>query len=104
MTEWSIVLASDLHFGKNELYLAAKKAIVRSILQNKEMDNIQMVISAGDLTEYGTDGLSFCGLRKHTSDELGLLKKEWVEPLDAAGITTLLTIGNHDTYAGHPYI
>ena len=104
MTEWSIVLASDLHFGKNELYLAAKKAIVRSILQNKETDNIQMVISAGDLTEYGTDGLSFCGLRKHTSDELGLLKKEWVEPLDAAGITTLLTIGNHDTYAGHPYI
>jgi hypothetical protein len=36
-----------LHFGKNELYLAAKKAIVRSILQNKETDNIQMVISAG---------------------------------------------------------
>jgi hypothetical protein len=74
MTEWSIVLASDLHFG-NELYLEAKRAIVRSILRN----NIQMVISAGDLTEYGTDGLSFCGLRKHTTDELDLLKKEWVE-------------------------
>ena len=102
--EWSIVLASDLHFGKNEVYHTIKQEFVRKIVANKEPDHIEVVISAGDLTEYGTDGASFCGLRKHTTDELGLLKKLWVKPLDAAGITTLLTIGNHDTYAGHPYI
>lgn len=104
MTDWSIVIASDLHFGKNDVYHDAKKAIMKKIVENKAIDNIQVVISAGDLTEYGTDGVSFCGLRKHTTDELSLLKKHWVDPLDATGITTLLTIGNHDTYAGHPYI
>ena len=89
---------------REERGVSTREGAVRAqIVANKETDNIQVVISAGDLTERH-DGASFCGLRKHTTDELGLLKRSWVEPLDAAGITTLLTMGNHDTYAGHPYI
>jgi Icc-related predicted phosphoesterase len=69
----------------------------------KDEHNVQMVISAGDLTEYGTDGKSFLCCRKHKEDELTPMIKKWVEPIENAGIEVLLTIGNHDTYTGHPY-
>ena len=100
--KWSIVVVSDLHFG-NETIRERKKDQLFKILDTKEFLNTQMVICAGDLTDDGTDGATFCGLRKKTNDQLTPLINEWVQPLDNNGLVALLTIGNHDTYTGHPY-
>ena len=60
---WSIILSSDLHFG----YLDYLKDVgirldkidhVHKIIQMKDEYNVQMVITAGDLTENGLDGRS----------------------------------------------
>lgn len=101
--KWTIVAVSDLHFGK-ESVRERKKDQLFTIFDAKEQFNIQMVICAGDLTDDGTDGVTFCGLRKKADDQLTPLINEWVQPLDNNGLTTLLTIGNQDTYTGHPYI
>jgi 3',5'-cyclic AMP phosphodiesterase CpdA len=100
---WTIIVASDLHFGKQSIR-ETKQDQITDILFYKNMLNIEMVITAGDLTDDGTDGIGFCGLRKKTTDQLSPLIKQWVEPLEKAGIINLLTLGNHDTYTGHPYI
>lgn len=102
---WSIIVASDLHFGKSADFLCAKIEILNKIIQKKDEDNIQVVISAGDLTEYGTDGFQMCGLmKKNNNNELISLKNQWVKPLEDNNITILLTIGNHDTYVPWPYL
>lgn len=106
--KWSIILSSDLHFGSLKSVSGVdirkdKKDQVQQIINMKDEHNIQMVISAGDLTEYGTDGKSFFCCRKNTEDQLNPMIKNWVEPIEKSGIDVLLTIGNHDTYTGHPY-
>ena len=107
-TKWSIILSSDLHFGSLKSVSGVdirkdKKDQVQQIINMKDEHNVQMVISAGDLTEYGTDGKSFLCWRKNKEDELNPMIKNWVEPIEKSGIDVLLTIGNHDTYTGHPY-
>ncbi len=107
-TKWSIVLSSDLHFGSLKSVSGIdirkdKKDQVKQIIEMKDEHNVQMVISAGDLTEHGVDGKSFFCCRKNTEDQLNPMIKKWVEPIENAGIDVLLTIGNHDTYTGHPY-
>ena len=106
---WSIILSSDLHFG----YLDYLKDVgirldkidhVHKIIQMKDEYNVQMVITAGDLTENGLDGRSILCWRKNTHDELTPMIDKWVTPLENAGIDVLLTIGNHDTYTGQPYV
>jgi len=106
--KWSIVLSSDLHFGslKSESGIdirADKKEQVKNILEMKDEHNVEIVISVGDLTEYGTDGNSWCSCRKMVDDELTPLKEKWVKPLEDNNIKVLLGIGNHDSYTGHPY-
>ena len=107
--KWSIILSSDLHFGLHKSVSDIdirkdKKYQVEQIINMKDEHNVQIVISAGDLTEHGTDGKSFLCCRKHKNDELTPMIKNWVEPIEKSGIYVLLTIGNHDTYTGHPYI
>lgn len=102
MNQWSIIISSDLHFGNPEIR-ARKDYQLNKILELKEQENIQIVISAGDLTDDGTDGSKFWGLRSKQNDQLSPLKKEWVEPLQNNDIIPLMTIGNHDSYTGHPY-
>ena len=106
---WSIVLSSDLHFGLidslGEVSIRPdKKDHVQKIIDMKDECNVQVVITAGDLTENGVDGKSFLCWRRHTVDELTPMIENWVEPLEEAGIKVLMTIGNHDTYAGRPYV
>ena len=107
-TKWSIILSSDLHFGSLKSVSGVdirkdKKDQVKQIINMKDEHNVQIVISAGDLTEYGTDGKSFLCCRKNKEDELTPMIKNWVEPIEKFGIDVLLTIGNHDTYTGHPH-
>lgn len=101
--KWSIIVSSDLHFGHPEI--REKKGYqLEKILSLKDEENIKMVISAGDLTDLGTDGSSFYGIRKKKDDQLTPLKNQWVKPLKNNNIIPLMTIGNHDTYTGHPYL
>jgi len=105
---WAIILSSDLHFGSLKSVSgvdirADKKNQVDRIINMKEQHNIEIVISAGDLTEYGVDGQFCLCWRKNKEDELNPMIKNWVEPIENVGIDVLLTIGNHDTYTGHPY-
>ena len=102
MKRWGIIVSSDVQFGDQKIRNYKHYQLDRIILL-KEEKNIEMVITAGDLTRHGTDGKTFCGIRKKTEDQLTPLKKEWVEPLQKAGIKTLITIGNHDKYTGFPY-
>jgi len=106
---WSIILSSDLHFG----YIDSKHAVsirldkidhVQKIIKMKDEFNVEVVISAGDLTENGLNGKRILCWRKNTFDELTPMINNWVKPIENAGINVLLTIGNHDTYTGQPYI
>ena len=99
---WGIIVSGDVQFG-NKKVRNYKHYELDKIILSKEEKNIEMVITAGDLTQDGTDGKSFCGIRRKTEDQLTQLKKEWVEPLENEGIKVLTTLGNHDTYCGHPY-
>ena len=106
---WSIVLSSDLHFGYidsvGDVSIRLDKIDhVQKIIGMKDEFNVQMVISAGDLTENGLDGKRILCWRKNTYDEVSPMINNWVTPIEKAGIDVLLTIGNHDTYTGQPYI
>ena len=101
LIKWCIILSSDLHFRVD--IREDKKNQVEKIIKMKDEFQIQLVISAGDLTEYGLDGKSFLWCRKNTVDELTHLKNNWVKPIEDVGIKVLMTIGNHDSYTGRPY-
>lgn len=104
---WSIIIASDLHFGKSQEYLSAKTRLCNKIIDLKNSEDIEIVISAGDLTEYGTNGFTYCGVikdKKKNKKELSQLIRYWVNPLEQNNITTLMTIGNHDSYVQWPYL
>lgn len=90
---WSIIIASDLHFN-NDSKRNFKKDDIERILTVKDKYNIKLVISAGDLTDNGTDGSMV--LFKKTQDQLTPLKNEWVKPLENNNIQVFLTLGNHD--------
>jgi hypothetical protein len=108
--KWAIVLSSDLHFGSVHSSHGIdirddKRDHVQKIIDMKDEHNVEIVISAGDITDYGTNGICcFCSNNNNNSeDELTPLINNWVKPLENAGLDVLLTAGNHDTYTGHPY-
>ena len=108
--KWAIVLSSDLHFGSVHSSHGIdirddKRNHVQKIIDMKDEHNVEIVISAGDITDYGTNGICcFCSNNNNNSeDELTPLINNWVKPLENAGLDVLLTAGNHDTYTGHPY-
>lgn len=98
MSELTILIDSDLHFDENGIR-GDKVGNVDKIKQECVSGNIDVLICAGDLTKYGTDGKCCTG----GTDEAGTFIREYVKELDPT-IKPRLCMGNHDNYVPWPYI
>lgn len=107
--KWSLLLLSDLHYEEKKDGSVGmrdpKRFNLKKIKELQKTKNLEIVVSAGDMTNYGRNGTSFCGLdKKNNVDEYGEFIREFVNPLENMGLQLLLCPGNHDTYVKWPYI
>lgn len=106
--KWSLLLISDLHFEKQmdgSIGMRNPKRFNLETIKSLQQDNgLEVVVSAGDLTNHGFNGASLCGLfQKDNVDEFGGFIEKFVNPLESMGLNLLLCGGNHDTYVKWPY-
>lgn len=101
---FQFIVSSDLHFSTKIREDKADNLGIIKNLKSAPRTNIQAVICAGDLTEYGADGSSFlCYQYGGDEPQVQALQQQWIEPIESAGIPVYLCAGNHDEYVPWPY-
>ena len=110
------LLISDLHFGADEASLPpSRKHALPSLLARVAREGnaaAAFLAACGDLTDNGYDGtvtgkwlMPWLGTNTactggSENDQLGALRREFVDPVDASGLPLFMISGNHDTYNG----
>ena len=100
----NIFLLSDLDYVKNLTHISKIEKITKSMVVGSK----NIVILAGDLTDHGYNGVVNFGIFRKClgndncitgvteTNELGMLKTDFVQPMRDMGCELYMVHGNHD--------